>query len=59
MPERVAMEIKALDPTRAQDPASPLADEGTQRFRLLSELEAMQAESQTILASLTSRDPEL
>ena len=59
MPERVAMEIKALDPARAQDPASPLADEGTQRFRLLSELEAMQAESQTMLASLTRRDPEL
>lgn len=59
MPERVAMEVKSLDPDRAQDPSAPLADEGTQRFRLLSELEAMQAESQTMLASLTRRDPEL
>lgn len=59
MAQRVAMEIKPLDPARATDPAAPLADDGTQRFRLLSELEAMHAESQSMLASLTRRDPEL
>lgn len=59
MTQRVAMEIKPLDPARATDPSAPLADDGTQRFRLLSELEAMHAESQSLLASLTRRDPEL
>ena len=53
MAQRVAMEVKPLDPARATDPAAQLSDEGTQRFRLLSELEAIHAESQSMLATLT------
>lgn len=51
MAQRVAMAVKPLDPARATDPAAPLTDDGTQRFRLLSELEAMHAESESMLAS--------
>ena len=57
--DRVAIEIRSLEPARALDPAAPLADEGTRRFSLISELEALNAESQSIITAISQRDPSL
>lgn len=57
--DKVALEVRPLDPARATDPMSPLADSGTHRFRLLSELENLQAESMQALAEITRTHPKI
>ncbi len=57
--DRVAIEIKPLDAERALDPAAPLADAGTRRFRLISELESLNAETQSLLSAISQRDPQM
>ena len=57
--DKVALEVRPLDPARATDPMSPLADSGTNRFRLLSELETLQAESMQILSEITRTNPKI
>ncbi|WP_420550814.1 PilZ domain-containing protein [Litorivicinus lipolyticus] len=57
--DRVAIEIKPLERARALDPTASLEDSSTRRFRLLSELEALSGETQSLLSAIAQREPQL